>query len=350
MTTDADGVLTADALADAPPASLGGGQVESWATNVRTTEDGYVVVGGAQRSGTTDSARTLLVEYDDRFEVTATVVPGIFGEYGIDVVVVDDGYVVLSQRTSQLIGGDAVLRKVTPEGGVVWERVYGGQGDQTVQRLAATPDGGFVTAGSTDDDRDGEDDAWLVKFDGEGTIDWERTYERTPGNDDTARTVAPTSDGGYVLAGQTTVVRSNAASADGWLVKTDASGAMEWERSFGGAGSEGFNDVVEVEPGVYGVAGFTRSYAPTIKGWILQVDGDADPTDDETVFVPTAIDGSDEEVSPGATPGEETKDEPTDTPDDGVTDSSGPGFGVDVVVLAVLLGAAFLVSRRRFGR
>jgi hypothetical protein len=47
---------------------------------------------------------------------------------------------------------------------------------------------------------------------------------------------------------------------DAWVVKTDADGILEWTRVFGGGDTEQAHCVVPTAEGGYGIAGFTHSY------------------------------------------------------------------------------------------
>jgi hypothetical protein len=67
-------------------------------------------------------------------------------------------------------------------------------------------------------------DAYLVRTDGSGTLLMERHFGAL--GDDGARSVLPLSDGGFAIAGFTT--SAGAGGYDGWLIRTDASGAASW--------------------------------------------------------------------------------------------------------------------------
>jgi hypothetical protein len=346
LTTDAAGSRTGDALIAAPVGEIGGPR-EAWGTALQQTPDGgFVVVGGTALAEDGGNTRTLVAALDADLTVEWAIDVGMFDEYGMDVLAVDDGYVVLSRVGGQGVAADTAVRKITPDGGVAWEHRVGSPGEDYLSKIAATPDGGFVAAGQSDTNGDDEDDAWVVKFDAEGQVEWQRTYERIPGNDDTARTVAVTDDGGYLVAGLTRVDRPTSVSFDGWLLKTDADGNAEWDRSFGGPRNEGINDVVELEPGLYALAGYTRSYGTQVQGWVLRVAADADPNDDATAFEPTDIGGG----PAGGTATESTAahTETAEVPEteDG-SGASGPGFGVVIAGAAVLVGVATLVLRSR---
>jgi hypothetical protein len=83
----------------------------------------------------------------------------------------------------------------------MWSRTYGGAGRDKAFAIIGTSDGGYVLAGTTDSFGAGGYDFWLLKTDSSGNVQWNRTYggER----DDVAFSVAATSEGGYILAGAT---------------------------------------------------------------------------------------------------------------------------------------------------
>lgn len=96
-----------------------------------------------------------------------------------------------------------------------WNKTYGGTGDDWAGSVVQTSDGGFVMAGGTDSFGAGDYDFWLVKTDAEGNMEWNKTYggERS----EMATFLVQTGDGGYALAGYTGSF--GAGYDDLWLVK-----------------------------------------------------------------------------------------------------------------------------------
>jgi hypothetical protein len=90
--------------------------------------------------------------------------------------------------------------------------------------LIETFDGGYALAGGTGSFSIDEYDVWLVKTDANGNMEWNRTYGGEKG--DIAYSLVESSNGGYVIAGST---RSfGAGDEDFWLIKTNEQGVPEF--------------------------------------------------------------------------------------------------------------------------
>jgi predicted secreted protein len=137
----------------------------------------------------------------------------------------------------------------------MWTRTYGGSGNDCPYSLVAAADGGYALAGSTEFLGAGGEDFWLVKTDSLGNMQWNRRYGGI-GND-VAYSLIATSDGGYVLAGSTESF--GAGGNDFWLVKIDALGNMQWNKTYGGASDDGACSLVAATEGGYTLAGHTFS-------------------------------------------------------------------------------------------
>lgn len=137
-----------------------------------------------------------------------------------------------------------------------WSKTYGGSGVDYATSVQQTSDGGYVLAGVTYSAGNGLGDFWLVKTDSAGDKQWSRTYGGT--GDDLVDYVQQTSDGGYVLAGCTWSF--GAGSNDFWLVKTDSSGNQQWNKTYGGAQDDWASSVQQTSDGGYILAGGTDSF------------------------------------------------------------------------------------------
>lgn len=131
-------------------------------------------------------------------------------------------------------------------------------------QVVQTPDGGYITVGNTSSNsgyvtglHSSSPDMWIVKTDSSGNFQWQKTLGST--GVDSAASVALTSDGGYIVAGYSTLnngdVPENLGSEDIWIVKLDISGTVQWTKNLGSTGSEKAFSVKQTSDGGYIVAG-----------------------------------------------------------------------------------------------
>lgn len=156
-----------------------------------------------------------------------------------------------------------------------WSRTYGGPGDEEACSLIQTKDGGCVMAGCTPSVDEGWRDMYLVKTDGGGNVEWTRTYG-TFGFASIGRSVIQTSDGGYAIVGEIIFLSGN-SGYDAYLVKTDANGNMEWNKTYGifsGQRHDYGYSVIQTVDGGYAFAGHVNSGEAGRYGdaWLVKTD------------------------------------------------------------------------------
>jgi len=167
----------------------------------------------------------------------------------------DGGYIAAGFTESSGVGfADFWLVKTDASGGMLWNRTYGGGGADEAYSVRQTSDGGYIVAGFTRSFGVDNADFWLVKTEVDGAVRWSKRYGGV--YDDCAFCVQQTSDMGYILAGST---ESFGAGPDFWLVKTDSNGNMQWNKTYGGSGSDRAFSVAETTDGGYIMAGETDS-------------------------------------------------------------------------------------------
>ena len=131
-----------------------------------------------------------------------------------------------------------------------WQKNYGGSQEDLGIAICLSPDGGYLIAStirSSDGDvafNYGSLDLWLVKIDSLGNIIWSRTLGGS--FYDEATSIYSTPDNGYLIFGSTNsadglVIGLHSPQnwgEDGWLVKTDSIGQIQWQHCYGGADNE----------------------------------------------------------------------------------------------------------------
>lgn len=205
---------------------------------------------------------------------------------------------------------DAWLLKTDAAGNKLWDKTYGNYGYNSISKIIATPDGGYMLGGVTSKDPDDPyPDYWLVKVDGSGNQEWEKAIG---GKDsETFTSMVATPDGGFLLGGYSRSGISGDKSeanrsgpcdsftddcpADYWLVKVDESGNIIWDKSFGGNGEDLMKFMFALPDGGYLLAGTSESGIGGDKSkpligvsdfWIVTIDENGDKIWDESVGNP----------------------------------------------------------------
>jgi len=163
----------------------------------------------------------------------------------------DGGYAIIGYTESfGAIEYDFLLVKTDGLGYIEWNKTYGGADLDFGLSIVATSDGGYAIAGSTSSFGAGNSDFWLIKTDSYGNVEWNQTYGGA--NYDSANALIATSDGGYAIVGSTQTI---AGGTDFWLVKTDAFGNMEWNQTYGTEDPDSALSLVETSDGGYALVG-----------------------------------------------------------------------------------------------
>jgi hypothetical protein len=194
---------------------------------------------------------------------------GIGTDIGFSVIQASDGgYAIVGYQNSTSAGGnDAWLIKTNSSGDMLWNQTYGGIREDFGYAVIQTSDGGYAIAGRYESG--GNADGWLIKTDSTGNILWNKTYGGS--GIDNVYTVVQTGDGGYALGGRT--ASAGAGGNDGWLIKTDASGTIQWSKTFGGTGSDYVLHAYQTPEGGFVMDGFTNSFgAGATDAWIIKTD------------------------------------------------------------------------------
>ena len=162
----------------------------------------------------------------------------------------------------------ASLNAFTQNPGIIWEKTYGGTRVDIANKIINTNDGGYLIVGSsssTDQDisqYNGNSDVWVVKLNADGTMQWEKTFGGADA--DIATSVQQTTDGGYIIAAQTYSsntgdVGENHGQSDYWIIKINGTGTMEWQKLYGGSDFDVPNDLKITSDDGYIIAGNSYS-------------------------------------------------------------------------------------------
>ena len=281
---------------------FGGGGFDMCSDLVTTADGGYLLVGQGNVGNHGDVSQNsrggfdywaVRVDangakvWDKRFGGGIGGWTGAGPDYCRAVIATADGGFLLAGKSGHVSGAtgqrsessrgdyDYWAVKLDANGNKVWDKSLGGSGLDICHDVVATPDGGYLFVGESNSTAGGDKsqgsqgmkDFWAVKVNANGTKVWDKRFGGA--GDDSCNAVIATVDGGYLLVGDTgansgaTGDRSEPSRgwSDYWVVKIDANGVKQWDKTFGGTDGDYCADVVATPDGGFLLAGNSKSGA-----------------------------------------------------------------------------------------
>jgi hypothetical protein len=238
--------------------TYGGNKTDVFNDIAHTIDGGYILTGHKINFGSSYSDVWLVKVNENGIEQWNRTIGGLQSDYGNSVEqTTDGGYVIAGMTFSYGMGdSDLWVLKVNATGIETWNYTYGDDDRDVGSSIRQTSDGGYIIVGDTDYMGTYTDDALAIKLDSTGKKVWDRTYGKY--RDDYFTSVLQTADNGYLMVGFTESFDAN--SFDGWLVKTDETGLEQWSRFIGGYKSDYFRSVEQTSDGGFIATGHTTSY------------------------------------------------------------------------------------------
>lgn len=173
---------------------------------------------------------------------------------------------------------------------IIWQNSYGGTLFEEANAGCLTTDNGYVIGGGTFSNNGdvtgnhGDRDFWVIKLDSLGILQWQKCLGGS--KNDRLYSINSTSDGGVIASGHTLSINGNVSghhnsgwTSDGWVVKLDSLGVLQWQKCLGGGDSEVIYYVEETLDGGYITGGWTYSNDGDVtlnKGicdsWVVKLD------------------------------------------------------------------------------
>jgi hypothetical protein len=254
--------------------TYGGEQADAMSSVYQTLDGGYVMAGVTFSTGDPD---IYLVRTD---AVGDTLWTKTFGDAGDEDwarqvrQTADSGYVVVGHtwfRDSAY--PDIRVIRLDGRGNTQWDRTYGGPLAEHGYAIRQSSDSGHVVVGSTMSFGAGQLDVYLVKLDPAGDTVWTRTFGDTIS--DEGYGVEQTTDGGYIVAGRTSFRAED--DGDVYLIRTNAAGDMLWAGDYGGQSYDQGCTAQQISEDAYVVAGGTESYGAGGRDvYLIKTDADGD--------------------------------------------------------------------------
>jgi uncharacterized repeat protein (TIGR01451 family) len=250
--------------------------------SVLQTQDGGYLVAGFYREqtlivGCTRSSSIWLLKLSPTGTIeTRKCFGGDKKEFASKLIkTIDGGYLLLGNTESN--DGDASGNHGAFDGWVIklssslnieWQKCLGGSANDYMSSVVQTSDGGYIVGGETQSndgdagDNHGDADAWVVKLSETGAIEWKKCFGGT--KKDYITSIVQTSDKNYVFAGSTLsndgdIRGQHGQSQDIWLVKISSTGNIIWQKCLGGDEWEQANDMVQMKDGSFVIAGMADS-------------------------------------------------------------------------------------------
>ena len=156
-----------------------------------------------------------------------------------------------------------------PEPKIISQKTIGGSLSEILHSTYATTDGGYILGGQTSSSngdvqgsRKGLSDGWIVKTNASGTIEWR--VDLAGSRDDVVTSVKETSDQGFIVLGYTSSTDGdffgNHGGTDNFVAKLSKTGSIEWIKCFGGTLDEKSGEIVVSSEGGYLFTGSAKSF------------------------------------------------------------------------------------------
>ncbi|NQS97793.1 MAG: hypothetical protein HQ591_05010 [candidate division Zixibacteria bacterium] len=255
----------------------------------QTSDGGYILAGYYYGAGHSDV--WLIKTNSVGIEEWNQNLGGSGNDAGYCVREIVDGYIIVGFTDSYGAGNsDVWLIKTDANGDEIWNQTYGGSNYENGYDIQQTSDGGYVIAGNTSSATFGY--VRLIKTDSEGNQQWSKSYLSSPTS--CGYSVRQTSDGGYIVAGSKFNLTPT-SSLDICLVKTDSEGNELWSETYGGSGEDIGYSVLQTYDGGYIIAGKYNGDACIVKtdafGSEISTDFYGGPADDEFRCIQYSSDG-----------------------------------------------------------
>lgn len=277
-----------------------GGSLVEEATSISPTTDGGYIVAGATNSNDSDVVGyhpgTLVGPTYDIwvFKIDSVgklqwqkTLGGTSNDAAHSIIqTLDKGYIVVGESSSKngdVVGNHAVfpynsddawIVKLDSLGNIQWSKCYGGTDDDGASDVLQTKDSNYVFCGNAKSingdvtNNYGNGDVWVVKINSIGQILWQKNYGGSM--NDATYSISSTNNNGFVVVGQTQSndidVSGNHGNVDAWIFRIDSIGNLQWQKCLGGSEYDQLQNVKKTIEGGFVAIGVTQSNDGDVSG------------------------------------------------------------------------------------
>ena len=262
---------------DASTGNGGGGSNDYWIATLGGTSDEYFFTGLVDNSGNSyfagyttsagaGSADLLLAKYNSsgviQWQKTLGGTSGELQSSGKMISFDSSNNIYTLGRTNSTGAGnyDALIVKYNSSGVIQWQKTLGGTGGDNDGSITLDSSDNFYVTGNTNSTGAGGYDAFIVKYNSSGVIQWQKTLGGTGA--EYSRSIQVDNSGNVYIVGST--------QFEGLIAKYNSSGVIQWQKTFGGTGNQFFVDSILDSSGNIYVVGYGQIVSGNDRAFIVK--------------------------------------------------------------------------------
>jgi hypothetical protein len=254
-------LIKMDSLGNMEWAKAYGGPENDYGHYMDKTKDGNYIILGHSASYAAQFTDICIMKIDIKGNIIWSKSFGMDkSEYANSIKTTADGGFIILGETINFIGSDKnsdiILIKTDSKGDFEWSKIFGGKSTDYGYSVEQTKEGGYIIGGETNSFGAGEWDFYLVKISKEGNFEWGKTYGEALS--DYGRFAMCTSDGGYIIGGNT--VNFKSSEFDFVVAKVDKNGEPLWAKMYGGTATDYLLSMKMLPDDGFVVCGYTNSF------------------------------------------------------------------------------------------
>ncbi len=253
--------------------TFGGSSLDTGEAVLQTKDKGYIVVGNTESKGAGLSDIWVLKLDKDGNLLWDKTFGGEKPDRAKSIQITEDsGYIIAGTTESKGEGAyDIWVFKLDKHGTVLCDKTYGGEQSETANSILQTKDKGYIIAGRTSSKGAGKSDIWVMKLNKDGGLEWDKTFGGT--EEEEGNFIVQTKDKGYIIAGR----RTKTTRIEALILKLDKDGNVAWEKDFTENHKNIINAIQQTKDKGYICAGGKQPQnSNNIDLWILKLDKNGD--------------------------------------------------------------------------
>src|SRR5215217_7994465 len=229
------GIGKADAQTIGYLKKYGPGSSNGGARSITHTRDGNLAIAGAKPSGSEFDIYIVKTKSNGDTLWTRTIGAPVTDEFATSITqipnIADGFYVTGISLDASTNLSTAVLWQLDETGTVVWKQSYPVANSSTILMDLKVLNDGLIMCGMLSSQSNGNGDGWLVKVNNAGVLQWQKTYGGAAYDEFNQLEKLPNGNG-FMIGGATESHSSGANDQLPWVVKTDNLGTQTLSRSF----------------------------------------------------------------------------------------------------------------------